>query len=264
MLPPTVYLLKAFSDNYIWCLQQGQQLLVIDPGCAAPVEKFIADSGCTLHSILLTHAHADHSAGIEALYTAFPETLISAARNSPLQLPCERRQHLDTFQPWPGLTIQSIATPGHTQDHLCYYLPTLATAFTGDALFSAGCGRLFEGDAQDLLLSMQRCRALPEETQVYCAHEYTMKNLEFALSLWPENLDIQEYKQIVTKRLKWQQSSLPSTIRAEKQINPFFNWDNPAFYASLSEKTHHDLTEAVSYMHVVRALRDVFSPPCVP
>ena len=212
--------IKAFSDNYIWCLTQegSDQAWVVDPGQAQPVINYLANNNLTLSGILITHHHYDHTDGVAQLVQLNPDLVIYGPHNSPFKgitHPLNEGQYIDIM----GIDFKILTTPGHTLDHICYVNDELA--FTGDTLFSAGCGRLFEGTAKQMWHSLEKLKALPAKCKVFCAHEYTQANLTFAKAVEPRNPDVLAHSDLVDGLRSHDQVSLPTTIEQELKINPF-------------------------------------------
>ncbi len=252
--------IPAFTDNYFWCLDDPQgRLIVVDPGDAASVLDYVQSQQKQLGTILITHEHDDHCGGLAELVHRHPHVRILAHAHTPLGIPYQPVEHGMELNIG-DLLVRIIATPGHTQRHICYFFSEPEILFCGDALFSAGCGRLFEGNARDLLLSMQRLRALPEATRIYCAHEYTLTNLAFVQSIWPNNPFLHDFTQFMTKRLHEEQCTLPSTICDEKRINPFFNWDNPDLIRQVQARSSHKSRHAEDVLYEIRQWRNTFKP----
>ncbi|WP_350431035.1 hydroxyacylglutathione hydrolase [Shewanella sp. H8] len=219
-----VHTIPAFNDNYIWLIHQESShfAYVVDPGCGQSVIDYIATTDLELVGILITHHHADHTGGITLLQQHFNHTLkVYGPSNEKIAgltypLSIESKTTLDI--PHLGATTV-MAVPGHTLGHIAYYMQQ--SLFCGDTLFSAGCGRLFEGTPEQMLKSLSMLAQLPDDTKVYCAHEYTQANIDFALHVTPKNQQLIEYADTV-KRLRAQNiPSIPSSIGIEKAINPF-------------------------------------------
>lgn len=230
--------IPAFADNYLWLLHDGQHALVVDPGDAAPVLRTLKQHGLQLQSILVTHHHADHTGGVAELRQATGATVYGPATESVPQ-PCTAVQEGDSVQTV-GLHFQVLDVPGHTAGHIAFYLPRahiepvqdqpvyagLEVAnqpllFCGDTLFSAGCGRLFEGTPAQMLASLDKLANLPEDTLVCCAHEYTLSNLRFATAVEPDNAELAAYQARCLSQRAQGQPTLPSSIHQELLINPF-------------------------------------------
>ncbi|KTF14792.1 hydroxyacylglutathione hydrolase [Pseudoalteromonas sp. H105] len=216
--------IKAFSDNYIWCITHSAQQLawVVDPGQAEPVLTHLNQHGLTLAGILITHHHYDHTDGVSALCKASPGIHVYGPANSPftgITNPLCDGDAVSVFD----LEFTVITTPGHTLDHICYIHPEFA--FTGDTLFSGGCGRLFEGTAKQMQDSFNKLKQLRPECKVYCTHEYTQANLAFALAVEPANRTLIEYANWVCSQRNKNLITLPSNIALEREINPFMRSD---------------------------------------
>ncbi len=221
--------LNAFEDNYIWCLTQNGKTWVVDPGEAEPVLQFLKANQSPLAGILITHHHWDHTQGVNALKTAYPECEVIAPHKS--DLPdisiTHRVKHGDKVSA-AGALFEVIEVPGHTLDHIAYFFNGAGKApilFSGDTLFTAGCGRVFEGTAEQMAQSLLTLRALPDETLVYCGHEYTLANINFAAIAEPNNLQITQRRQQVIARTRQGQPNVPETLKVEKQTNPFLRFD---------------------------------------
>lgn len=245
--------LPAYEDNYIWHLADTQgRWLVVDPGQADPV--FATAPSSPPEAILLTHHHGDHIGGVSALLRRWPDVPVygpADSRINPAPLPVHGG---DTFSiaDW---TVQVIDVAGHTHTHLAYLVG--GNLFCGDALFSLGCGRMFEGTPAQMLAGLDRLAALPPETRVFCGHEYTLANAAFALSVEPANQALQRrYQEAKAMRSK-QQPSLPSTIGSELACNPFLRTGVPAVAAAVA---HHSSTlDRVAIFAALRQLKDGFT-----
>lgn len=214
----------AFADNYIWLICKDGHAVVVDPGQAAPVQAVLDQRGLILDAILLTHHHADHVGGVLALQQRTGAPVYGPASE---KLPaCDHRlMEGDTVQfPTVGLQLSVLDVPGHTAGHIAYY-GTLSTGkpvvFCGDTLFVAGCGRLFEGTPAQMLDSLGKLRALPADTLVCCAHEYTLANLRWALQVEPDNLVLQQRWEADSRLRSDSMPTLPSNIALELDTNPF-------------------------------------------
>lgn len=223
--------LPAFSDNYVWMLIQGSEALVVDPGDASPVIRTLNDRSLSLTGILVTHHHDDHVGGLDGLRSHLHGPLWGPddARLAGAVAPVHDADRLS----WAGLQITVIEVPGHTTSHLAYVVDdSPPILFCGDTLFSAGCGRLFEGSAAQMHASLQRLMAWHDDTRVCCAHEYTQSNLRFALAADPDNGALAQYRTQVDALRAQGHPTLPSTLGLERRINPFLRCDQPALVAS--------------------------------
>ncbi len=233
--------LPAFSDNYIWLLHDGTQGVVVDPGDAAPVLQALDTLGLTLAGILVTHHHPDHVGGLAGL-----RPRLDAGHGARVWGPA-RESIPPPFEPLTdgdgltllGLRFRVIDVPGHTAGHIAYVAEVPGQApvlFCGDTLFSAGCGRLFEGTAQQMHASLQRLAALPGDTRVCCAHEYTESNLRFALAVEPGNAAARQHAERCGAMRAQGRPTLPSTIALERAINPFLRCSEPAVVAAARQR----------------------------
>lgn len=243
--------LKAFSDNYIWAILDDEHpcFACVDPGDAAPVLNFADHTTRKLSHILLTHHHDDHIGGVHQLLEAFPDCQVYGP-DDPRIDHCQSVKSLMLF----SVFFEVLQTPGHTRSHISYHAPEKGWLFCGDTLFSAGCGRVFDGSMEQLHHSIQVFKALPNETLVYAAHEYTRKNLEFAHFADPENRKIAEQLEVLAGEVR---CTLPSTIAFEKEVNPFFRTDQAAIQAFALQKgaTSH---ESLDVFSAVRKAKDVY------
>ncbi len=218
--------LPAFSDNYIWLLHNGKQALVVDPGDAAPVQAALQALQLQLQAILVTHHHADHVGGVDALRDA-TGALVYGPAFEVLPEPVVRVDAATQLQLL-GLQWRVLEVPGHTAGHIAWYCEPAGQApilFCGDTLFSGGCGRLFEGTAEQMHASLQQLAQLPQNTRVACAHEYTVSNLKFACEVEPSNTALLQYRAHCEALRQQQRPTLPSTLAQELAINPFLRCD---------------------------------------
>lgn len=211
--------IPAFQDNYIWLLTTKQQTgIIVDPGDALPVIQQLEQQQITPTAILLTHHHNDHTGGVADLIRHYPELKVygpQETQSKGAQFIVKEGDNIDIN----GMSFNVIGVPGHTAGHVAFY--SAPYLFCGDTLFSAGCGRIFEGTSEQMYQSIQKLAALPDSTKVCCAHEYTISNLRFANYVLPENIEIETYlKHIVDIRSK-DQPSVPTELKTEKTINLF-------------------------------------------
>lgn len=222
--------IPAFKDNYIWLLRKGATAAVVDPGDARPVLDVLEQEGLSLSAILITHHHADHQGGVAELLAHHSAEVFGPAAESIAGISKPLRSG-DTISIAPfGIEFEVIAVPGHTLGHIAYY--GSGCLFCGDTLFAGGCGRLFEGTAAQMADSLARLAALPEDTAVYCAHEYTQANLRFALAVEPGNRRLLSRVEEVAVTRARGGATLPSTIAIEKATNPFLRCREPEVAAA--------------------------------
>lgn len=213
---------RAFSDNYIWLIHSpraAQQVVAVDPGDAAPVERALANSKLTLSAILLTHHHADHVGGVAALLQRRAVPVFGPAGEAVPGDPVRLREGDVVDLPELALRFEVLDVPGHTSGHIAYV--GHGAVFCGDTLFSAGCGRLFEGTAEQMAGSLAKLASLPDDTAVYCAHEYTVSNLLFGLAVEPNNDETRAYLEECRSRRAQDKATVPSSMRRERNVNPF-------------------------------------------
>jgi hydroxyacylglutathione hydrolase len=248
----------AFEDNYIWLIRggSGRQVAVVDPGEAAPVLAYCAAHGLTPCAILCTHHHHDHVGGIEDLLRHREVPVYGPAAELIPGL-TQRLRHGDVVElPELALAFEVLAVPGHTRGHIAYYGHGLL--FCGDTLFSAGCGRLFEGTAEQMHESLGRLAALPPETAVYCAHEYTADGLRFAAAVEPDNPEVRTRQREVAALRARGLPSLPSSIGLERRINPFLRSHVPAVRAAAERIAGHRLESEACVFATIRRWKDGF------
>jgi hydroxyacylglutathione hydrolase len=213
---------RAFADNYIWLVhapRDPQRVVAVDPGEAAPVERALADRGLELAGILMTHHHADHVGAVSELLRSRAVPAFGPAAEIVPGDPAKLREGDVASFAALGLNFRVLDIPGHTAGHIAYVGHD--AVFCGDTLFSAGCGRLFEGTPEQMTVSLAKLAALPEDTLVYCGHEYTVANLKFSLAVEPENSEAAAHLahcQVLRSR---DEATVPSNIRRERNVNPF-------------------------------------------
>ncbi|SEE73065.1 hydroxyacylglutathione hydrolase [Pseudomonas kilonensis] len=249
--------LPAFTDNYIWLLQDHatQRCAVVDPGDAAPVQAWLeAHPGWVLSDILITHHHHDHVGGVQALKNATNATVYGpASENIPAR---DQALHDNDQVSVLGWDFDVYAVPGHTLGHIAYYHHGLL--FCGDTLFAAGCGRLFEGTPAQMHHSLSRLAALPEDTLVYCTHEYTLSNLKFAAAVEPGNPDIVARLEKVSRQRSEGIMTLPSTLALEKLTNPFLRTTETSVKQKADERNGQRNQTPSEVFAALRAWKDTF------
>jgi hydroxyacylglutathione hydrolase len=249
--------LPAFTDNYIWLLQdhRSQRCAVVDPGDAAPVEAWLdAHPDWVLSDILITHHHHDHVGGVERLKHISGATVYGpASENIPARDVALQDNDIASVLGW---DFDVYAVPGHTLGHIAYYHHGLL--FCGDTLFAAGCGRLFEGTPDQMHHSLSRLAALPEDTLVYCTHEYTLSNLKFAAAVEPTNADIAARLEKVTQQRQNGVMTLPSTLALEKLTNPFLRTAETLVKQKVDERAGAQNRAPSEVFAALRAWKDKF------
>ncbi|MGI2261021.1 hydroxyacylglutathione hydrolase [Shewanella sp. GXUN23E] len=251
--------IPAFDDNYIWCLSRPghDRVWVVDPGDAQPVLAFLQEHRLQLEGILITHHHSDHTGGIGQLKAQFEQLAVWGPDNPQipgitLALPDNEQRVL------PGLdvTVRVLAVPGHTLDHLAYVCD--GNLLCGDTLFSAGCGRMFEGTPEQFTRSLARLAELPAQTKVYSAHEYTLSNLRFAGAVDAGNPVIAAYQQECEALRAQGQPTLPSSMARELSCNPFLRLNDHHIRQALTQHWDQEITDTVRAFALLRRWKDNF------
>ena len=225
--------LPAFKDNYIWTLRAGKNAAVVDPGEAGPVKKYLAREGLSLVAILATHHHPDHVGGIAEL-VAMAKVPVFGPKGEPIPALTHPVGQGDNVEiPALKAEFSVLDIPGHTRAHVAYY--GLESLFCGDTLFACGCGRVFEGTAEQMLASLSKLAALPDATKVYCGHEYTLANIKFARSVDPENRLLAAREERAKALRAAGRPTLPSTLGEERATNPFLRCAEPVVVESANK-----------------------------
>jgi hydroxyacylglutathione hydrolase len=232
--------LPVLSDNYIFLLHDPQHNIaaVVDPAEAQPVLDELTKLKAELVAIFNTHHHGDHVSGNTQLMKKFPQVTVYGGAEDRGRIPGQQvfLQEGDRVE-FGNRTANVLFVPGHTRAHIAYYFPPESPRepgelFCGDTLFAGGCGRLFEGTPGQMVDSLSKLRALPDDTRVWCAHEYTLSNLRFAVTVEPENADLQKRYQDVKMQRETNEATVPSLLGIEKLTNPFLRWDEPSLQAT--------------------------------
>jgi len=248
----------AFADNYLWLIHDGVHAAVADPGDAAPILNVLAEHQLSLTAILLTHHHADHVGGVPLLLQHFQVPVFGPAKENIPQVTHPLAEGDRITVPQLELSLQVIDVPGHTRGHIAYFAPSHHWLFCGDTLFAGGCGRLFEGTPAQMVQSLAKLAALPDSTQVYCAHEYTLSNLRFANEVEPQNAALQQ-------RIKEEQAkrdrgapTVPSTIAIEKATNPFLRYEERSILDKLIQKKRISTEEPIAAFAALREWKNSY------
>lgn len=257
---PTITALKALSDNYIWVIKQGNHAIIIDPGEAAPVIEHLSEQGLTPIAILITHHHHDHIGGVDALKDTYPDIQLIAHREHGVG-----GRFVDEGNEFKlmGINFKVWRSAGHTDTHLSYLCRAdgRTLVFCGDTLFSGGCGRVFTGTIKQLYESMTRFNELPADTLFYPAHEYTLSNLKFGLSVCTDEHkdDINNAITLTQDKLSQGQPSLPTTLDHERRINVFLHTHQDALYDNVSKIHPLKDNSPLAVFAVLRELKNNFS-----
>ena len=248
--------IPTFRDNYIWCIvhRDKQHCILVDPGDAKPVLAHLEQTKLTPVALLITHHHWDHTGGIKELKRQFKVPVYGPKNDNISELThlLNDGDNINVLD----IDFDIIATPGHTLGHIAYYGEDML--FCGDTLFISGCGRLLEGTAEQMVQSLSKLAALPDETFVYCAHEYTQKNLAFAKTIEPKNKVLLEC--IIKAAAQRQQNlpTVPSTIAIEKQTNPFLRCEQASVRRTVENKIGKPLSSPIDIFRLIRREKDQF------
>jgi hydroxyacylglutathione hydrolase len=247
---------KAFKDNYIWTLHNARHAAVVDPGEAAPVLDYLARERLELAAILATHHHPDHVGGIAEILRRH-EVPVYGPRGEPIATLTRPVSEGDQVTiPELGASFSVLDIPGHTRAHIAYY--GAGALFCGDTLFACGCGRLFEGTAEQMYASLQKLLALPDDTKVYCGHEYTLANIGFAKAVEPQNAALEAREERDRRLRAAGKPTLPSRLGEEKATNPFLRCQEPAVIESANKYLGARVSDPVRVFAAIRNWKDQF------
>ena len=251
-----VHAVPAFQDNYLWVIAQGRRAAVVDPGDAAPVQRFLEARGLELAAILATHHHGDHVGGVPSLVERWHCPVFGPAHDGVEGLDRKLAEGDRIEVPGVDLAFDVLDVPGHTAGHIAYV--GNGAVFCGDTLFACGCGRLFEGTAAQMADSLGKLARLAPETQVYCAHEYTMSNIRFAEAVEPGNARLAARKLRDAARRERGEPTVPSTIGEELATNPFLRCDEAEVRASAERHAGRKLAGPVEVFAAIRQWKNEF------
>lgn len=254
-----IHPIPCFEDNYIWALIKEKNCLLVDPGDADVAINYIQSNNLNLNAILITHHHKDHTGGLSKLIELWPDTPVFGPRQTNNLYINNKLSDSDYATANKiGLNFNVIETPGHTLDHVIYYESHLGLLFCGDTLFGAGCGRLFEGNPSQMLESLNKIMQLPNSTKIFPAHEYTLKNLNFASDVEPQNSMIEQRLTNVKRLRSNELVTLPSTLKEEKFTNPFLRCKENSLKEFASKIKGSKVNDELTTFTIVRECRNSY------
>ncbi len=261
----TITPIAALDSNYFWVIQPSQDsraVYVVDPGDAAPVVDYLTRNQLSLAAILITHRHRDHTQGIAGLLERWSVPVYGP--DAELIPQVTHRLGDGDLLKLEGIEFSVIGVPGHTWEHIAYFAHPIANGeapllFCGDALFAGGCGRRFDGTAEIMWDSLQKLAALPDDTQIFCAHEYTLANLTFAIAVEPDNQALCERLKYVQQLRAQGQITLPSNMLEEKRTNPFLRCQLTSIKIFAETNTGQDLSTPANVFGALRLIKDTWS-----
>jgi hydroxyacylglutathione hydrolase len=260
-MPLVIHTIPAFQDNYLWLFHQegDRAAFVVDPGDAQPVLDCLVQNNLELAGILITHHHPDHTGGINALLANNDVPVYGPDSNNIPQI--SHRLYEGDCINLAETNFSVLEIPGHTLDHIAFAASPEGQSplvFCGDTLFTAGCGRIFEGSAEQMYQSLQKLAALPDATRIYCAHEYTLSNLAFATAVEPTNQVLQDKTAADEEKRQQGLPTVPSTMAIERKTNPFLRCHLPSLALAASQHSSRELSDPAEVMREIRLWKDTF------
>jgi len=258
-----IHPIPAFRDNYIWIIHDTESAVVVDPGDAQPVLDYLRSNQLRLNAILITHHHSDHTGGNHTLLKHYDVPVYGPQRET---IPTVTHALIDNntvYLETLSLSLEVIEVPGHTLGHIAYFgtLPGSQKKnilLCGDTLFASGCGRIFEGTPQQMFQSLKRLEQLPDDTLVYCTHEYTLSNISFARTVEPGNTELQLQEHRAKQLRRDNKPTLPSRIATEKTCNPFLRCNQPEIIKMASQHAGKELNEPLDVFTALREWKNNF------
>ncbi|MCS5711708.1 hydroxyacylglutathione hydrolase [Candidatus Berkiella aquae] len=251
--------IPAFKDNYIWAIHslEGNKIIVVDPGDASPVLDYLQANKLSLHAILITHHHFDHSGGIKALQAQFPNIAVYGSKNEFTEgVTSTIEEGSQLYFPEFNLTLNVLDIPGHTKGHIAYYNEEIL--FCGDTLFSCGCGKIFEGTPSQMLQSLEKLKQLSAETMMYCGHEYTKANIAFAQTVDPTNAALAQRLAEVLKCEAQGRPTLPTKLKNEFACNPFLRVNTQEIILAVQKHWNFEAIDPVTLFSHLREWKNQF------
>jgi len=255
----SIHPIRAFRDNYIWVIHNQYHAAVIDPGIASPVIDYLLSNKLRLIAILITHHHNDHTGGNAELLQSFDVPVYGPLNESIETVSHPLREGDQVNLEEMSLNLKVLDTPGHTRGHIAYYGSNpFNVVFCGDTLFSCGCGRVFEGTAQQMYQSLQKLSQLPNDTLIFCTHEYTLGNIQFAKAVDPENASLINFEIDAQELRNLNIPTVPTTLTLEKKINPFIRCEQRKIIDSAQNFSGRLLSDPVKVFTVLREWKNNF------